>query len=494
LTRKLKEKRNDNLHFKTILCSATLYLIYYFLLEKEKIHRFNRFYLVFSVIFSFIAPLIHLKTQIAERIIPEPLYLTGNTFQGSTFQSAELQQTISSGNDYLTLTNFLLVVYISVTAFLFCRFFINFFTIYFKIRKNKKVPFRGAQLVLTNADNDPHSFLNYIFINNEDYERGVVENEILRHELAHINQKHSLDILFIELITIFAWVNPFLYLFRNSIQLNHEFLADDYVVEKYPNKHNYQLLLLDKSRKSSILILSSSFNYLQTKKRIIMMGKITSRRMAILKKIALVPLLVAIAVLFSSKTVAQEIEKDAVVAPVKMNILYRGMANPVEISVPGVTSDKVTASISDGTIKKAANGWEVLPGDKSETIVFVLVNNKKVSEKVFRVKNVPDPVATFAGKNEGNISKDIALKTGTLEVELKDFVWDLKFEIKGFTLFCSNGTSDYEETAKGNKITDKMKSLISDLEVGQNIVFKDIQAIGPDGRQRNLNPIVLTIR
>lgn len=479
---------------KTILCSATLYLIYYLLLEKEKIHRFNRFYLVFSVIFSFIAPLIRLKTYIVERIIPEPLYLPGNTFQSSTFQSSGFRQTISSGNDYLTFTNFLLIVYISVTAFLFYRFIINILTIYFKIRKNKKVPFQGAQLVLTDANNDPHSFLNYIFINNLDFERGVIENEIFSHELAHIRQKHSLDILFIELITIFAWVNPSLYLYRNAIQLNHEFLADDYVVETIPYKHDYQLLLLDKARKPSMFVLSSSFNYLQTKKRIIMMSKITSLRMAILKKIALIPVVVAIALLFSSKTAAQDIDKDAVVAPVKMNILYRGMANPIEISVPGVTSDKVTASISNGTIKKVTNGWEVSPGDQSEIVVTVLVNNKKVSEKIFRVKDVPNPIAIFAGKNEGNITKDIALKTETLDVELKDFAWDLKFAIKSFTLFCSNEKGEYEETAKGNKITDKMKSLISDCKVGQNIVFKDIQAIGPDGRQRNLNAIVLTIR
>ncbi|HUX94172.1 MAG TPA: GldM family protein [Bacteroidales bacterium] len=479
---------------KTILCSATLYLIYYLLLEKEKIHRFNRFYLLFSITFSFIAPLIHFKTYMVERIIPEPLYLAKNTIQSSTIQSSDLHQTISSGSDYSTLTNFLLILYISVTVFLFCRFIINIFTISSKIRKNKKVTFHGARLVLTDANHDPHSFLNYIFLNNMNFERGVIENEIFSHELAHIKQKHSLDILFIELITIFAWINPFLYLYRNSIQLNHEFLADEYVVYRYPYKHNYQLLLLDKTRKPSILVLSSSFNYLQIKKRIMMMSKITSLRMAILKKIAIIPVVVATGLLFSSRTVAQEIEKDAVVAPVKMNILYRGVSNPIEISVPGVSSDKVTASVTNGTIKKVTNGWEVSPGDQNEIVVTVLVDNKKVSDKIFRVKSIPNPVAIFAEKSEGNISKDIALKTELLDVELKDFVWDLKFTIKSFTLFCSNEKGEYEETAKGNKITDKMKSLIADCKVGQNIVFKDIQAIGPDGRSRNLNPIVLTIR
>ena len=191
---------------------------------------------------------------------------------------------------------------------------------------------------------------------------------------------------------------------------------------------------------------------------------------------------------------AQEIGKDAVVAPVKMNVLYRGLANPIEIAVPGITSDKVTASVTNGTIKKVNNGWEVSPGDQSESVVTILVNNKKVSEKFFRVKNVPDPIAVFAGKYDGSIPKDIALKTEVLEVELKDFDWDLRFTVKSFILLCTNGKSDFEEISNGNRITDKMKSLIADCKVGQNIVFKDIKAIGPDGRSRNLNPVVLKLK
>ena len=109
-----------------------------------------------------------------------------------------------------------------------------------------------------------------------------------------------------------------------------------------------------------------------------------------------------------------------------MNVLYRGLANPIEIAVPGITSGKVTASVTNGTIKKVNNGWEVSPGDHSESVVTVLVNNRKVSDKFFRVKNVPDPTAVFAGEYDGSISKDIALKTEAPEVELKDFDWDLK--------------------------------------------------------------------
>jgi gliding motility-associated protein GldM len=189
----------------------------------------------------------------------------------------------------------------------------------------------------------------------------------------------------------------------------------------------------------------------------------------------------------------QEMGKDAVVAPVKMNVFYRGLPNPVEIAVPGVSSDKVTATTTNGTMKRVKNGWEVSPGDQSESVITILVNNRKVSEKTFRVKNVPDPVAVFAGKSIGSTSKDIASKAEVLEAVLKDFDWDLNFNIESFKFLFSKDNVDYQFLSQGNKLTDEMKSLISGLKTGQMIIFRDIKARGPDGKIRDLNPIILAI-
>ncbi len=191
---------------------------------------------------------------------------------------------------------------------------------------------------------------------------------------------------------------------------------------------------------------------------------------------------------------AQVTTNDAVVAAVKMNVLYRGMANPIEVAVPGITSDKVSIMVSNGTLNQTNTGFFVSPGDQAECIIKVMVDNKKVSEKSFRVKDVPQPVAIFAGKSEGQIDKETAAKTDLLNVELKDFLWDLHFTINSFVLLCSDGKYDYEETSSSNKITDKMKSLIADRKVGQYIVFKDIKAIGPDGKTKNLDNIVLALK
>jgi hypothetical protein len=191
---------------------------------------------------------------------------------------------------------------------------------------------------------------------------------------------------------------------------------------------------------------------------------------------------------------SQEIGKEAVVASVKMNVLYRGIANPIEIAVPGVLSNRVTATIINGTINRTAYGWEVSPGDQTESVITILVDNKKVTEKKFRVIDISSPVAVFAGQNGGEVAKDIALKTEVLDVELKNFLLDLKWEIESFVFSIPMDNKDIEISSKGNKLTDEMKSLISGCNSGGKIIFKNVRAIGPDGKIRSLYPIVLTIK
>jgi len=190
---------------------------------------------------------------------------------------------------------------------------------------------------------------------------------------------------------------------------------------------------------------------------------------------------------------AQGTSQDVVVAATNMNVLYLGIANPVEVAVPGVLSDKVTVTLSNGTIKKVSNGWEVFPGNTGESVFTISVNGKKVADKTFRVKTIPFPVAVFAGKNEGAVSKTEVLKVEALEARLPDFAWDINFKINSFSLLMSDESGDRMEFAKDNRITERMKSLLTSLQRGQTIAFKDIKATGPDGRTVALNPILLKI-
>jgi gliding motility-associated protein GldM len=191
--------------------------------------------------------------------------------------------------------------------------------------------------------------------------------------------------------------------------------------------------------------------------------------------------------------IAQEVGKDVVVAATDMNVLYFGITNPIEIAVTGVTSDKVTATITNGAIKRVSNGWAVIPDKIGISTITVLVDNKKVSEKEFRVKSIPTPVATFAGKNNGALLKDVALETEVIEAEIPDFLPDLKFKIVSFTFLVTKDDTDYEEKSNGNKLTDNMKSLMSGLVSGNSFFFKDIKAQSPDGKIVALAPLILKV-
>lgn len=154
----------------------------------------------------------------------------------------------------------------------------------------------------------PHSFLYYIFLNKEEYENGKTRAEVLHHELTHVQQKHSLDILFIELLHTLMWFNPILLFYRRAIMLNHEFLADDSVIQTFGNTKSYQYLLLDNISRSKRLLFTSTLNYLVTKKRLIMMTKTTTRAKAIIRQTAVVPLLTGALLLFATYAYTQELE------------------------------------------------------------------------------------------------------------------------------------------------------------------------------------------
>jgi hypothetical protein len=170
-----------------------------------------------------------------------------------------------------------------------------------------------------------------------------------------------------------------------------------------------------------------------------------------------------------------------------------GIPNPVEIAVAGIKPERVTAEITNGTITKTANGWEVVPAAPGESVISVLVDKKRVSEKKFRVKLVPNPVVVFGGMSSGTISKEDALQTAELKVELPDFAWDIKFTVESFSMITTLNVGDVIRVASGSKLTAEMKSDLAKLTRGQKVIFEKILVVGPDGKKSTLSPIVLKI-
>jgi len=194
---------------------------------------------------------------------------------------------------------------------------------------------------------------------------------------------------------------------------------------------------------------------------------------------------------------------NVVVSPTAMNVLYQGIQNPLDISVPGVGSDKLTVRMTNGDISKGKyknyrGEYVAQPrtvGQNAQIIVSANIDGKVQSfpPVEFRVRRLPDPEARFANMKEGNVLKSVAAAQQVVTAVLENFEFDLTYTVTGFTV--SVNDKGYEITAESNnnRLTDKQKGLIGNLRAGQKLIIEKIQAVGPDGRTRDLNPIILKI-
>lgn len=286
---------------KMILCSGLFMGLYRLLLEKEKMHRFNRFYLLGTLLLSFLVPLISWHQDVSAL---QPIETFIHPVAPAGAASPAALPTGGSQSGYLPLL--LLITYSLITGLLLFRFLRNLLTLLLTAHRNPRVKVGRSQLVLLPQETTPHSFLRYIFISARDYENGVIEDDVLQHEGAHVRQLHSLDVLFVEMAGLLCWFNPFVYSYRNSLQLNHEFLADEAVLKNQADIRGYQLLLLRMAAATTGSRLSHSFTYSITKKRLVMMTKEKSLFRAAWKQALVIPVLAISILLFSNRMLAQE--------------------------------------------------------------------------------------------------------------------------------------------------------------------------------------------
>ena len=281
---------------KSTLSLIVLISVYFLILENEKMAVFNRFYLLFSILFSFSVPFITIEVLATPSnvILQEAVFRPENSVVTIADEAINYYQIIGW------------IVYGIGASFFLFRFVKNINDITSRIKRNPIVKYNNSKLVLVDEKILPHTFLNTIFINKSDYENRNIEDELYTHELTHVTQKHTLDVLFIEIIKCFFWFNPILIFYKKAIQLNHEFLADEKVVNSYNNIPVYQSLLLSKANEKQPYYLASNLNYLVTKKRLIMMSKKTPISIAILKKVALTPVIAGLIFFMCIESIAQE--------------------------------------------------------------------------------------------------------------------------------------------------------------------------------------------
>ncbi|WP_144891362.1 M56 family metallopeptidase [Flavobacterium tiangeerense] len=317
---------------KSTLSLVVLLGVYHFLLEKEKMHRFNRFYLLFALVFSMVIPFITIEVV---QEIAQPTVTAGN------IRILQTTAVVVEETNYTAIA--LWGLYGLVTLVLALRFMRNVIQISKKMKSNTPIAYQNAQLVLVPEKTLPHTFLNTIFINETEYNNREVEAELYTHELTHVTQKHTLDILFIEVLKTVFWFNPIFIFYKKSIQLNHEFLADEKVVHSYNNVPFYQSLLLSKANANPTFYLASNLNYLITKKRLLMMTKTTSSSKSFAKKIILIPLFTGLVNLMCTQTIAQSSTNNNTTIQSeikKRDVYYKGVRLIVKDDTKKVLLDK----------------------------------------------------------------------------------------------------------------------------------------------------------
>ena len=223
---------------KSGACLAILMLFYKLVLENQSFHQFKRFYLLGAVIASLIIPFVSF-TQYLEVSSVENLDLS--TALTPLPNDNELQD-IEVPINYWPIILWLMYG-LGVLVFLI-RFVKNLSRLLIKIKVNEKIKKNSYTEVLLKQLEPPHTFFNYIFFNRDKIKAKTIPDEVVLHEASHARQKHSLDILFVEILQIVFWFNPLLYFIKKDIKLNHEFLADAEVLNNDIESTHYKKILL----------------------------------------------------------------------------------------------------------------------------------------------------------------------------------------------------------------------------------------------------------
>jgi beta-lactamase regulating signal transducer with metallopeptidase domain len=276
---------------ETALVLALYYIAYVLFLRNEKNFVRNRFYLLFALLFSVIYPFIKIKlvipsatvlqTNITTLVLPEIIASPYNTETSVSFSIFDVLQNIY-------------FVGIGIFAILF---FVKVFNILRLIIFSKKEKQNGIFIIKTKKNYAPFSFFNFVVIPENQYNKSD-EATIILHERKHIAEFHSLDLIFYEIIKIFQWFNPFIWLYNRELRSIHEYIADEAVIKNGMAKNDYFSLLLFNQVGCRTSKIGNNFNIILIKKRIKMLMKTNSKKGKMLR---LLPAMLVTAVLLMSQ-------------------------------------------------------------------------------------------------------------------------------------------------------------------------------------------------
>ncbi|TRX72408.1 TonB family protein [Carboxylicivirga sp. M1479] len=281
-----------NYLFESALILGLLTAFYRLVLHAEPTFKFNRYYLLLSLLLATVVPILSFT-------IDKTAAIEGDVYVGNVIDTITVyaQNTKAVVVPVVAKSPAFKWLYSIGCLGLLLRLAFGFIRLGGLAGRVKLVSFKGYKVADLPGQFNPFSFFNVVFINQSRYSDKELE-QIMIHELTHVRLKHTWDVLFLELLLIIQWFNPFAWLLRNMLKELHEFQADKKVLEKGFSANSYKELLLFQATGARLLPVNN-FNQSLTKKRFSMMTKNNFNKIFGLKPVLAIVTISLVAVLFA---------------------------------------------------------------------------------------------------------------------------------------------------------------------------------------------------
>ena len=362
------------------------YLCYKLLFQRDTFWMLRRTYLMVSVLFSFIYPLFSIEGWLKKQ---EPIM--------SAISSIQLDELVISPSGVrnlglFTVENVLWAVFVLVALFMTFHILIQFYTIVRRRLKGTKTSLMHIPIIRIDEKITPFSFFQWIFINPKLYSEPETA-VILEHELTHVRQYHSVDVIVAQIQKMFCWFNPAAWLLEREIRYNLEYIADNQVLNSgfEPKKYQYHLLSLSYEPAESKL--GNQFNVSPIKKRIKMMNSKKTKKSGLLKYALIIPIALVMLLMSTmqdmiaaTKNSVLEQTPQEVKIPISSSKIVQGKRTSVDSEKKGIA----IAEIKEHKEKESAELDEIV-------VVGYSSNEKQESEKDKKVYDVVEVPPVFAG-------------------------------------------------------------------------------------------------
>lgn len=287
---------------KMTCCSAILFGYYWFFLRNKRFHAYNRFYLLAAVGLSITLPLLKFNFFQQNDTANAGLIKMLQVVNGDQYlEEVIIYSKTGALNKEQIIYGFYLLISL-VLAFIFVRANIK---INLLRKQNPSHWYRQILFINTNDKRAPFSFFKNIFWNNDIALESTTGQRILKHELVHVQEKHTHDKIFINLVLIIFWCNPIFWLLRKELHLIHEFIADKKAIEDGDTAAFAAMILASSYPKMNFHSINPFF-YSPIKRRIQMLTRKNNPFASYLSRLLVLPVLFLVVIAFSFKSKSNE--------------------------------------------------------------------------------------------------------------------------------------------------------------------------------------------